>query len=223
LSWPFHFLTHEQDTPIHHRLRLTWRVVEREAETSGLDVLLLTTRSANYGLRRLPHYDPETRTLAVDLMSGWQVLLAHLVEGLSLHATRGLYRPGNSASLSRWRSAAAEWAEEHRRSMDDFAASMARPARRLARRSQATTGVGRGNWDRPDVHPLHCQALKSNYTPCRAMRVKGSAFCYQHQDWRSNLPTLGDILGDLQQDGWARAIGEHRPDEDAGEGRSCDR
>lgn len=206
MRFPFHFNHEREGTALAYQLRFVWGLAEQESEATGFKLSLQAIGSSKPEL--FPTYNPATGEAVLDLSAKYPDLLEQLIEALSRHQARGKLGDGVDGMVT-WYRAANEEAQRIRRVMNLYATSKLASTPEQEPETQASqpaTSVGRGNWERPDVHPMHCQALKRDYKSCKAMRVKGTAFCYYHQQHRAQLFDFDTILGELESDGWNRIV-----------------
>lgn len=209
MSFPFHFHPERAGTALAHQLRFVWELAEQESEATGFKLCLRAIGSSKP--EEFPTYNPATAEATIDLSAKYPQLLEQLVEVLSRHQARSVLG-GDLSRMAAWYRAANEEAGRIRRVMDVYANARLADAPESAAPepeaapSKSSPGIGRGNWERPDVHPMHCQAVKRDHKRCKAMRVKGTAFCYFHQQYRAQLSPFAAILGELEGEGWSRIV-----------------
>lgn len=203
MSFPFHFHSDREGTTLAHQLRFAWDLAEQESEATGFKLSLQAIGPSKP--EEFPIYNPATGEAVLDLSAKYPELLDQLVEVLSRHLSRNELG-GDFSRMAAWYRAANEEAERIRRVMSLYVTAKRTSDPEPEEPSRPTRGVGRGNWERPDIHPMHCQAVKRDYKRCKAMRVKGTAFCYFHQQHRSQLFDFDTILGELENEGWNRIV-----------------
>lgn len=179
MSSPFHY--RDPNAPDARKLEQVWTLVEREARGSDLGVQIrVTTPEPEWFY---PAYCPFGLELVIrhgDL----DTMRAELLQGMGLHLHRRLFVPGDENSLHLWTSAARRWAQAHEA--------------RLSLEFDGGRAV-RGLPSPPPSPPvpLRCSAIKRDRKPCRATRIKGTAFCYFHQHHAERLSTFADIEADI--------------------------
>ncbi len=204
MSFPFHFHPEREGTALAHQLRFVWELAEQESEATGFKLSLQEIGSSKP--EEFPTYNPATAEATIDLSAKYPELLEQLVEVLSRHQARSVL-DGDLSRMAAWYRAANEEAGRIRRVMNLYAtARLADAPEPESEPSKSASGIGRGNWERPDIHPMHCQAVKRDHKRCKAMRVKGTAFCHFHQQHRSQLFDFDTILGELEGEGWNRIV-----------------
>ncbi len=152
-------------------------------------------------------YTPEEPAIDVARNQAWPNFRWCLTVALGMHFTRGAFLSEVTTELyceERWRAKAEAWATNYLAST----AGSIQPSFSLypdnSRTNEAITRngpafekkneEGEGYGRRRDARNSLCKGYRSDGKQCRGFRTPGTAFCQNHQDQGSSLPTLADIV-----------------------------